>query len=205
MKVAAAFVVGLGVFSASASYGEIVYSGPIGDSATSSSGPVTVEIAGNEYQFAIVSGGPVFFAGITANNDGAGLFVTVSNLGNARNFNAGNTIGTLTEVLDMYPIGSGGGANLFAIMHDYASGAGNFSPDGTGYVGFGFGGPINFNYGWMRFTLSNPDVPALRTVTIVDWAYESNLNQSIEVGAIPAPGAIAVAALAGLASRRRRR
>ncbi len=204
MKVAVPLVVGLGVLSASASYGEIVYSGPIGDSATSTSGPVVIEIAGNEYQFGIVAGGPVFYAGITANNDGAGLFVTVSNPGNARNFNAGGTIGTLTEVLDMYPIGSGG-SNSYAVMHDYVSGSGNFSPDGTGYIGFGFGGPINFNYGWMRFTLSNPDVPVLRTMTIVDWAYESNLNQSIEVGAIPAPGAIAVAALAGLASRRRRR
>ena len=112
-------------------------------------------------------------------------------------------IGNATSVLDMYPLGEGS-ENINLTMHDYVDGSGNFAANGTGYVGFGFGGPVLFNYGWMRFTLSAGDLPSSRTITLVDWAYESTVGQSIQVGAIPAPGAIAVAALAGLTGRRRR-
>ena len=193
----------IGVCLAGSAHADIVYSGELNLSTTAAGDPISVEIAGNTYQFEIVEGGPLFYAGITALNNGAGLFVEVSNPFLARNFSAGDNIGNATSVLDMYPLGEGT-ENINLTMHDYVDGSGNFAANGTGYVGFGFGGPIEFNYGWMRFTLSAGDLPSSRTITLVDWAYESTVGQSIQVGAIPAPGAVAVAALAGLAGRRRR-
>lgn len=193
----------IGLALVGSAHADIVYSGALNLSTTASGGPISVAIAGNQYQFEILEGGPLFYAGITALNDGAGLFVELSNPYLARNFSAGDNIGNATSVLDMYPLGPGS-ENINLTMHDYVDGSGNFAANGTGYVGFGFGGPVLFNYGWMRFTLSAGDLPSSRTITLVDWAYESTVGQSIQVGAIPAPGAIAVAALAGLTGRRRR-
>ncbi|MGA0420842.1 MAG: hypothetical protein ACO3P9_12555, partial [Phycisphaerales bacterium] len=145
--------------------------------------------------------GPLDYSFVSANNSGSGIFVGLGSLLFARNFTSGDTIGTFTEVLNMFP--TGGGSNADITLYNYAAepgGEGNFPSTGTGFVGFGFGGGVNFNYGWMRFTLEGPT----RRVTLVDWAYESVVNQSIEVGAVPAPGVLAVMAVAGLAGRRRR-
>ena len=106
---------------------------------------------------------------------------------------------------------TGGTSNENITLYDYAAepgGEGNFPSNGTGFVGFGFGSGVNFNYGWMRFTLDG----LTRSVTLVDWAYESVTNHSIAVGqtsgGAPVPGAAGLAALAfggaGLRARRRR-
>jgi MYXO-CTERM domain-containing protein len=42
------------------------------------------------------------------------------------------------------------------------------------------------------------------TRTVVDFAWENVAGTSIEAGAVPAPGALALLGVAGLASRRRR-
>jgi len=56
------------------------------------------------------------------------------------------------------------------------------------------------NYGWMRLSLS---AGFNTTRSIVEYAYE-NSGTGIIAGNIPAPGALAVLGLAGLAGRRRR-
>jgi MYXO-CTERM domain-containing protein len=57
----------------------------------------------------------------------------------------------------------------------------------------------------MRFLIgAQPATGNLVTRTVVDFAYENVAGGSIEAGAIPAPGALALLGLAGLAGRRRR-
>ena len=56
------------------------------------------------------------------------------------------------------------------------------------------------NYGWMRLSLG---ATFSSTRSIVEYAYENN-GTGILAGQIPAPGALAVLGLAGLAGRRRR-
>ena len=99
----------------------------------------------------------------------------------------------------MFPLGEGD-ADLNLLMHDYVNGEGTFDASELVSSVSVFGGGIDFNYGWMQFTL---DVDA-DSITLVDYAYNDEINGSIEVGAIPGPGAIALLSLAGLAGRRRR-
>ncbi len=59
------------------------------------------------------------------------------------------------------------------------------------------------HYGWMRFAMGAAgSASTSMTRTVVDYAYESTAGESITV--TPAPGAIALLGLAGLAGRRRR-
>jgi len=178
---------------------DLVYSGELNLTVSSGDSAIDVSIGSNMWQFGIEVAGPLDYSFITALNEGAGVFVPLLNETSARNFAAGDNIGTLTSVLNMFPLGEDD-ADLNLLMHDYVNGEGTFDASGTGFVGFGFGGGIDFNYGWMQFTL---DVDA-DSITLVDYAYNDEINGSIEVGAIPAPGAIALLSLAGLAGRRRR-
>ena len=190
---------------------EIIYSGFISESASDTSDPVSVEIAGLNYEFGILVGGPLDYSYITTTSENAGVFIPVSQISSpadARNFSAGDTIGTLTEVLDMFPLGNGD-ENVNLTLHDYAGtleNPGQFSANGTGYVGFGFGSGVNYNYGWMEFTSWEEEFEGgvQSYIALTGWAYNDELNGSIEVGQIPAPGALGLLALAGLAGRRRR-
>ena len=190
---------------------EIIYSGFISESASDTSDPVSVEIAGLNYEFGILVGGPLDYSYITTTSENAGIFIPVSQISSpadARNFSAGDTIGTLTEVLDMFPLGNGD-ENVNLTLHDYAGtleNPGQFSANGTGYVGFGFGSGVNYNYGWMEFTSWEEEFEGgvQSYIALTGWAYNDELNGSIEVGQIPAPGALGLLALAGLAGRRRR-
>ena len=182
---------------------DIVYSGDLGLTVNSGDTAIDVSIGDNMWQFGIVLGGPLDYTYVTALNEGAGLFVPIASESEARNFAAGDNIGTITSVLNMFPLGPGD-ENINLNMHDYISGEGTFDASGTGYVGFGFGSGINFNYGWMQFTLDVDENSMSHSITLVDFAYNDDVNGSIEVGAIPAPGAIALLSIAGLAGRRRR-
>ena len=182
---------------------DIVYSGDLGLTVSSGDAAIDVSIGDNTWQFGVLLGGPLDYTFVTALNEGAGLFVPIANEFSARNFAAGDNIGTITSVLNMFPLGPGG-ENINLTMHDYVSGEGTFDASGTGFVGFGFGGGIDFNYGWMQFTLDVDENSMSHSITLVDFAYNDDVNGSIEVGAIPAPGAIALLSIAGLAGRRRR-
>jgi MYXO-CTERM domain-containing protein len=64
------------------------------------------------------------------------------------------------------------------------------------------------HYGWMRFAMGAAgSAGTSMTRTVVDYAYESVASASIEAGAgaVPAPGALALLGVAGLAGTRRRR
>ena len=182
---------------------DIVYSGDLDLTVSSGDAAIDVSIGDNTWQFGVLLGGPLDYTFVTALNEGAGLFVPIANEFSARNFAAGDNIGTITSVLNMFPLGPGD-ENINLNMHDYVSGEGTFDASGTGFVGFGFGGGIDFNYGWMQFTLDVDANSGSHSITLVDLAYNDEVNGSIEVGAIPAPGAIALLAIAGLAGRRRR-
>ncbi len=79
----------------------------------------------------------------------------------------------------------------------------NLTLNGTSIVGFRFTLDGGTHYGWFRLSLS--DTYGGQPRSIVDWAYESVAGAAIDAGAIPAPGAVALLGLAGLAGSRRRR
>jgi hypothetical protein len=173
--------------AASVTSADIVYSGVVNQTANATTGPLTIDILGQQWGFGHESGGSLDSSYVSANNSGSGLFVEFASPLVARNFTAGATIGTLTSTLNMFP--TGGSTNETVTLHNYAAvpgDEGNFPSSGTGFVGFGFGSGVDFNYGWMRFTLDG----ATRSVTLNDWAYESVVNRSISVSAVPEPFAL---------------
>jgi MYXO-CTERM domain-containing protein len=112
--------------------------------------------------------------------------------------------------------GTSGVSNLapgFAISSTSTFGAGNAQTTGANafvlssannIVGFRFTNEATsaVHYGWFRISLGTTLASVPRTV--VEYAYENVAGASIAAGAIPAPGALAVLGLAGLAGRRRR-
>ena len=161
---------------------------------------VSVDIAGLNYEFGIQTG-ETDIAYVTTTSEGAGVFVPLLEETAARNFSAGDSIGTLTSVLKMFPLG-GGTENINLAMFDYDTNEGTWTQGETAYVGFGFssfGFGFDFNYGWIEFTVYDD------AMVMSGWAYESEVNKAITVGQIPAPGVLSLLAIAGIASRRRRR
>jgi hypothetical protein len=80
--------------------------------------------------------------------------------------------------------------------------AGNWQLNASNYFGFRFvGADGGTKYGWGRFVIGASISGADRTIAEI--AYEDS-GASINVGTVPAPGAIALLGRAGLAHRRRR-
>ena len=81
--------------------------------------------------------------------------------------------------------------------------AGNWQLNASNYFGFRFVAADGLtHYGWGRFVIGASIFGADRA--IAELAYEDVAGTAISVGAVPAPGAIALLGLAGLAGRRRR-
>jgi MYXO-CTERM domain-containing protein len=89
----------------------------------------------------------------------------------------------------------------------FGSAAGQWQYGTNNIVGFRFVSSAGTtHYGWMRFLMgAQPASGNLVTRTVVDFAYESVAGASIAAGAVPAPGALALLGVAGLAGARRRR
>ena len=105
-------------------------------------------------------------------------------------------------------VGSTGSYNTSTTGVVFGSAAGNWQYSAQNYIGFRFVSSAGTtHYGWMRFAMgaAGSSGPSL-TRKVVDYAYERVAGTSIAVGAgiIPAPGALALLGVAGLASRRRR-
>jgi MYXO-CTERM domain-containing protein len=63
------------------------------------------------------------------------------------------------------------------------------------------------HYGWMRFAMgaAGSGASGAMTRTVVDYAWNDVAGGSVEAGLVPAPGALALLGVAGLAGARRRR
>ena len=127
------------------------------------------------------------------NPTGGGMVSAVAGTGSAINLSAGTLIGSSSNFSSA--------TSTIA----FGSGAGQWQYGTTNVVGFRFVSSAGTtHYGWMRFLIgAQPATGNLVTRTVVDFAYESVAGASIAAG-VPAPGALALLGVAGLASRRRR-
>ena len=105
-------------------------------------------------------------------------------------------------------IGSTGSYNTSTTGVVFGSAAGNWQYSAENIIGFRFVAAAGTtHYGWMRFLMGAAGSSGTSmTRTVVDYGWESAAGVAITAGAgsIPAPGAIALLGLAGLAARRRR-
>lgn len=132
------------------------------------------------------------------NPTGGGMVSAAAGVGSAINLSAGTLIGASSNF-------SSATATIV-----FGSAAGNWQYASNNIVGFRFVSSAGTtHYGWMRFLMgSQPATGNLVTRTVVDFGYESVAGASIEAGAttsVPAPGALALLGVAGLAGKRRRR
>ncbi len=106
-------------------------------------------------------------------------------------------------------IGSTGSFNTSTTGVVFGSAAGNWQYSAENIIGFRFvGADTGVRYGWMRFLMGAAGSSGTSmTRTVVDYGYESVAGTAIlaGAGAVPAPGAIALLGVAGLAGGRRRR
>jgi MYXO-CTERM domain-containing protein len=125
---------------------------------------------------------------------GGGMVSAASGVGSALNLAGGASIGSTSNF-------SSSTATIA-----FGAAAGQWQYGANNLVGFRFVSSAGTtHYGWMRFLMgSQPASGNLVTRTVVDFAYESVAGASIGAGVVPAPGAIALLGLAGLAGRRRR-
>ena len=94
-----------------------------------------------------------------------------------------------------------GGAYASIYSMSSLSSSFGFQRDGTSYLGIAFeAAPGVMNYGWVEINWDG-----LNALEVVRWAYEDD-GSAIEAGAVPAPGAVGLLALAaGAAGVRRKR
>jgi MYXO-CTERM domain-containing protein len=125
---------------------------------------------------------------------GGGMVSAAAGVGSALNLAAGTLIGSTSNF-------SSSTATIA-----FGSAAGQWQYGTNNIVGFRFVSSAGTtHYGWMRFLMgTQPATGNLVTRTVVDFAYESVAGASIAAG-VPAPGALALLGVAGLAGARRRR
>jgi MYXO-CTERM domain-containing protein len=124
---------------------------------------------------------------------GGGMVSAVANTGPAINLAVGTVVGSTS-------IFSTATATI-----SFGSAAGQWQYASDNIVGFRFVSSAGTtHYGWMRFLMGAAgSAGTSMTRTVVDYAYESTAGESITV--TPAPGALALLGVAGLAGSRRRR
>lgn len=98
------------------------------------------------------------------------------------------------------------GASLYSSGAAQTSGTNPFVLNSSSnLVGFRFHDESDgrVKYGWMRYSLGSS--LAAQPRTLIEYAYEDENGVGIMAGVVPAPGALALLGLAGLAGARRRR
>ena len=118
----------------------------------------------------------------------------------------GVTTGPAGNLASGTTIGSTGSYNTATTAVVFGAAAGNWQYSATNMIGFRFVSAAGTtHYGWMRFAMGPQGAAGVGpTRTVVDFAWENVAGASIAAGAVPAPGALALLGVAGLASRRRR-
>ena len=127
-------------------------------------------------------------------------FYLTTGTGYMRNPGAGTSTGR-TNIAE----GTAIGATAFYYTSSTATlgtAVGQWTANSTGIFGFKFlTADLTTHYGWMRLAIGANTA----TRSVVDYGWESTANTSILAGAgAPAPGALALLGLAGLATRRLR-
>ena len=117
----------------------------------------------------------------------------------------GQTTGPAGNLAAGTVIGSTGSYNT-ATSNVYGNVAAGWQYNAVNMIGFRFVSAAGTtHYGWMRFAMGPQGAAGVGpTRTVVDFAWENVAGASIAAGAVPAPGALALLGVAGLASRRRR-
>ncbi len=133
---------------------------------------------------------------------------TTLNFFNASNPTGGVYVRTSTATPGVSNLAAGtliGASSLYTSGVAQTTGSNPFNLNSSdNIVGFRFFNEASstIHYGWFRVSLAG--TLAAQPRTLVEYAYESEAGVSIAAGAIPAPGAVALLGLAGLAGRRRR-
>ncbi len=120
----------------------------------------------------------------------------------------GVTTGPAGNIAFGTAIDGAGSYNTATTAVVFGSAAGNWQYSAENTIGFKFVAADGLtHYGWMRFLMGAAGSSGTSmTRTVVDYGWESDAGVGIlaGAGAVPAPGAIALLGLAGLAGRRRR-
>ena len=128
---------------------------------------------------------------------GGGMVSAATGVGSPGNLAGGTSIGASSDY------------NSSISTAVFGSAAGSWQYGTNNLVGFRFVAAAGTtHYGWMRFLMgSQPAIGNRVTRTVVDFGYESVAGESILAGAgtVPAPSALALLGIAGLAGARRRR
>lgn len=140
--------------------------------------------------------------GNTGGSTVAGWDINLWGSGSLNFFNpgapAGGVYSTVGGVVAVYT-----GGELINAGNTWGTSNTAWNPTGTGFIGFRFQNEANGNqvhYGWAQIV--NNGTADRR---LVDFAYEDVAGVEIAVGAVPAPGSLALLALGGMGLLGRRR
>jgi hypothetical protein len=198
---------------ASSASAAVIYSGPQNLQFQSGNQAIDMNGGGNDFNIYRQSNG-LYVQGLSQTDAQIAVGINPTDA-------AAISAGTSISGSDAYGTGFiGSPGNKTLVGYDGANGnaiSGLFAPAGPGtntaFVGVRLSNGADWNYGWIRITV--PYNINAGQATIVDWAYESNVNSAILAGAgapsgggVPLPGAAALAALAagasGVRGRRKR-
>lgn len=158
--------------------------------------------------------------GLTFPGESGGLFGDLNPIGNIEWGYTGGSVERLTtvDIISASSPWSWAAAPAAHLISGYVGGDGNwgFSAPGDSSTGFAplriNAGGGNYQYGWAEITtvagnIYSPPYLGTSSVTISGFAFNTNLNEQIEAGAIPEPSTVTCLLLGGSAfafSRRRR-
>ena len=183
---------------AATSNAAIVYSGIINFAINADIDGAYINVEANVLSNGPGSGVPGWDVNPYGTSTTAISFYGTTGTGYMRNPGAGTSTGR-TNIAAGTAIG---GASFFYGSSTATLGTlvGQWTANSTGIYGFKFLAADGLtHYGWMRLAIGANTA----TRSVVDYGYESTAGVAIAAGA-PAPGAIALLGLAGLATRRRR-
>ena len=184
---------------AATSNAAIVYSGIINFAINADIDGAYINVEANVLSNGPGSGVPGWDVNPYGTSTSAISFYGTTGTGYMRNPGAGTSTGR-TNIAAGTAIG---GASFFYGSSTATLGTlvGQWTANSTGIFGFKFLAADGLtHYGWMRLAIG----ANAATRSIVDYGFESTAGVAIGAGAVPAPGAIALLGLAGLATRRRR-